>query len=90
VRTLGLFNRIPDTALASYLSGLVIGHEILGALARMPRVDRVTLIGAPALCRRYAAALERHGIDGRMPEGDAAARGIHRIAMAAQGTGTER
>ena len=58
-RTLGLSGRLPPDSLADYLSGLLIGHELLsgmagaGDLARMPLI----MIGAPALCQRYTEAL---------------------------------
>ena len=32
VRTLGLFNELPPEKLASYLSGLLIGIEVAGAI----------------------------------------------------------
>ena len=58
-RTLGLSGRLPPASLADYLSGLLIGHELVsgmagaGCLARMPLI----MIGAPALCQRYTDAL---------------------------------
>ena len=58
-RTYGLFDRLPDTALADYLSGLLIGAEIAAAMAR--RHDAVTVIASPALVSRYAGALRRLG-----------------------------
>ena len=62
-RTLGLSGRLPPAALADYLSGLLIGHELVsgmagaGDLSAMPLV----MIGAPALCQRYTEALASFG-----------------------------
>ena len=62
-RTLGLSGRLPPAALADYLSGLLIGHELVsgmagaGELAAMPFI----MIGAPALCQRYTEALAAFG-----------------------------
>ncbi len=57
-RTLGLTGRLPDTALADYLSGLLIGHELVSGLAHAPDDMPLILIGDPALCQRYAFALD--------------------------------
>ncbi|HEX7760953.1 MAG TPA: 2-dehydro-3-deoxygalactonokinase [Caulobacteraceae bacterium] len=56
VRSEGLTGALPGRALASYLSGLLIGAEITAGLKGRPRAD-VTLIGEPALTALYAAAL---------------------------------
>jgi 2-dehydro-3-deoxygalactonokinase len=80
VRTDGLFGAQKPAALASYLSGLLIGHELRAALAAFP-APRVVLVGAPALTERYRFALEREGSTGNAIAGDlAAARGLWRIA----------
>lgn len=76
VRALGLFGRLPDLQAASYLSGLLIGHEIA---AEAP-TGEVRLIGAPALCELYALALERHGITTIIAPADLAASGLAAIA----------
>jgi 2-dehydro-3-deoxygalactonokinase len=66
--------------LSSYLSGLLIGHELRAALAAFP-APRVALVGAPALTQRYRAALEREGRASVTVPGDAAAaKGLWRIA----------
>lgn len=83
VRSLGLAGRLADSESASYLSGLLIGHEVQAAL---PTGALVHLIGAPALCGLYAEAILAFG--GRaaiMPE-DAAARGLAAIAAATRWT----
>lgn len=59
VRTLGLFKHLTSEQLPDYLSGLLIGHEIASELKQGPQ--RVALIGDPALCARYAQALQHLG-----------------------------
>ncbi len=83
-RTLGLTGRLPGEAQADYLSGLLIGHEV-AALAQV-LLDGglpVVLCGEPALCRRYAAALEVHGQDSPQICTDATPLGLWRLAQAA-------
>lgn len=80
VRTDGLFGAQKPTALASYLSGLLIGHELRAALEAFP-APRVVLVGAPALTARYGTALNREGRASTAVSGDAAAaKGLWRIA----------
>ena len=73
VRTLGLFGRLPEAAAASYLSGLLIGHEVRAA---MPAAAAVHLIGAPDLCALYARAIAAAGGHTIPHDADAAARGL--------------
>lgn len=73
VRTLGLFGRLTEADSASYLSGLLIGHEVRAAL---PAGDRVHLIGAAALCALYGRAIGAAGGTPVMHDEDAAARGL--------------
>ncbi len=83
-RTLALFDEIAADEIADYLSGLLIGNEIAAGRewaalhGRAP--DTVTLVGAAALCDRYAAALRAAGTGVTMGPDDAAARGLWRIA----------
>lgn len=58
-RTLGLTGRLPNGALADFLSGLLIGHELVSGLARIREGATVPLIliGDPVLCQRYESAL---------------------------------
>ena len=60
-RTLGLTGRLAPASLADYLSGLLIGHELVSGLtgagnelAAVPLV----MIGEPSLCQRYVRSLE--------------------------------
>ena len=61
VRTLGLTGRLAPDALGDYLSGLLIGHELVAGLAASAAARAagapLVLIGEAALCRRYADAL---------------------------------
>jgi 2-dehydro-3-deoxygalactonokinase len=77
VRTLGLTGQLAETASASYLSGLLIGHEVRAA---MPQGTLVRLVGAAPLCRLYARAITTLGGSAVIAEPDAAARGLARIA----------
>jgi len=74
VRTLGLFGRLADAE--SYLSGLLIGHEVRAAAPSGP----VYLIGAPTLCALYARAIRQCGGSSILVGEDAAAQGLAIIA----------
>ena len=76
VRTLGLFGRLAEADAASYLSGLLIGHEVRSAAPGTP----VSLVGTPGLCALYAAAIAQCGGRAEIIEQDAAAIGLARIA----------
>jgi 2-dehydro-3-deoxygalactonokinase len=78
VRTGGLFARWPAEALASLLSGLVIGHEIRGARDFFG-VERVLVVGGAALAARYGDALADLGLAAEIAPADAAALGLHRL-----------
>ncbi|WP_293706002.1 2-dehydro-3-deoxygalactonokinase [Stenotrophomonas sp. UBA7606] len=81
VRTLGLFNQMEGSALPSYLSGLLIGHEILasGVLEHTPRLSQVHLIGNDRLLALYAQALTAWGVGVQRHPEDLAARGMHAL-----------
>jgi len=67
---------------SGYLRGLLIGSEIADALALFPRRDDVAipLVGSPAVCTLYAAALDELGIASRtVASADAIARGFAEI-----------
>lgn len=79
VRTRGLFGELSPVQLPSYLSGLLIGHELQGLLASAKQVH---LIGGAALLRRYQRALALHGVEA-LPHGEAlSASGLHKLARA--------
>lgn len=77
VRTLALMGRIRHSSAASYLSGLLIGHDIKPA-ARMK--ETVHLVGDSELCARYATALRAMDAQATIEEAHAALRGLKRIA----------
>ena len=84
-RTLGLFDQVKGEAIASYLSGLMIGSEIAEAIAWLGRAPaRVTVIGGAALSDLYVAALARQAIASAPGTPDAAALGLLRVARAAK------
>jgi 2-dehydro-3-deoxygalactonokinase len=84
VRTLGLFAGLTELSAASYLSGLLLGHEVRAALAAAPEAGPVLLIGDPKLCALYAEAITVCGGAARIAEGEAAPVGLARIAAAVQ------
>jgi 2-dehydro-3-deoxygalactonokinase len=77
VRTLSLFGELPAAALASYLSGLVIGDEL--RCRPLEGVDAVALVGAPALTDRYARALAHCRVAVRSFDEGAVWRGLWAI-----------
>lgn len=87
-RTLGLFGGLGPAALPSYLSGLLIGHEVLGQLSLEPPVEAVVLVGSPALARAYGEALSAFGIGSVAAPSDAAAAGLFLLAGVAFGQGS--
>jgi 2-dehydro-3-deoxygalactonokinase len=86
-RTLPLFDKLAAAAVASYLSGLLIGEEIVeaGHWIGSPHIatGRPTIVGASSLAQRYAEALAILGIESRTGPDDAAVTGIRRILIAA-------
>ena len=86
-RTLGLTGTLAPTAQADYLSGLLIGHEVV-SLARAQDQTPTTpqalvLCGEPDLCRRYAIALQTCGFAAPSIATQATATGLWQIALAA-------
>jgi 2-dehydro-3-deoxygalactonokinase len=80
-RTYGLTDKLADTALSDYLSGLLIGAEV--AEATRTTQDPVTIIASPALAQRYTDALRLLGRDSTLAPQDCVAAGHWRIARAA-------
>lgn len=79
VRTLGLFGSLAGEHAPSYLSGLLIGHELR---ALRGAAAPVHLVGASALCGRYARALQALGTASQVHDEALAARGLQRLAQA--------
>jgi 2-dehydro-3-deoxygalactonokinase len=83
-RTLGLFDLLPESGVASYLSGLLIGSEIEEALACLEVADaEICVVGATQLAWRYRGALAARDLRVRPARDDACARGQFLIARAA-------
>ena len=80
-RTLGLTGALPATGLAGFLSGLLIGAEVLAAAGQAG--GAVTILGSGTLAPLYRRAMAEFGLDARVGAGDAAAHGLHAIARAA-------
>ena len=80
-RTYGLMDRLPDTALSDYLSGLLIGAEVAEAAGRTKGV--VTIVASPALALRYGDALRLLGHEITLAPEDCIAAGHWSIAHAA-------
>lgn len=80
IRSMGLAGRLADANAASYLSGLMIGHEVRAALRP---ADEVWVIGSAALSGLYARAIAACGGVARLGDADAAAHGLGMIAARA-------
>ena len=81
-RTLGLVGALPGPALASYLSGLLIGGEILAATPDFGEGE-IVVLGSGALTPLYLRALATLGVPAAAGASDAAAHGLRAIAQAA-------
>ncbi|KAF1692481.1 2-dehydro-3-deoxygalactonokinase [Pseudoxanthomonas koreensis] len=80
VRTASLFGRFPAQVLPSFLSGMLIGHEVQFALAGLS--TPVHLVGGDGLVGRYAHALRRRGVAVHRHPEELAAAGMFRLARA--------
>ncbi len=76
VRTLGLAGALAEAEAASYLSGLLIGHEVRAALAEAPAGRVIPVIGTTALAAQYGRAIAACGGLAEPIEGEPAARGL--------------
>ncbi|HWF63211.1 MAG TPA: 2-dehydro-3-deoxygalactonokinase [Rhizomicrobium sp.] len=83
VRTSGLFHPERAGALSSYLSGLLIGYEVSGAMKLHP-AEPITVIAPPRLAQLYELALATMGLRNvRIDDVDAVtARGLWRVWQA--------
>lgn len=83
VRTAGLLEGMTREAAPSFLSGLLIGHE-MAAVRELFAAKGATVVGAGPLAQNYAIAMNVAGIEAEfMPGEDAAARGLHLVAARA-------
>ena len=83
VRTLALFNHLPAEGLHAYLSGLLIGYEIRGALEAFDHASGVTIIAEPVLANRHQRALGYSGRGATIADKNVTAIGLFRLAQAA-------
>jgi 2-dehydro-3-deoxygalactonokinase len=60
--------RMNSSLLAPYLSGLLTGDEINGALSQFGRPASVTILAAPERAELYVHALKRHGIEAEIKD----------------------
>ncbi len=81
VRTLGLTQRWPATALSDHLSGLLIGHELVCGLRRAH--GPLALVGEAALCERYVRALHVLGAAPACVRGNTAHAGLWQLGVQA-------
>ena len=75
-RSLRIDKQLSAEGAASWMSGLLIGSDVAGALALfpdLPRAASVYVIGTPQLTESYSRALARHGRKAVCIEGDKAA-----------------
>ena len=78
-RTLSLFGRKAPMALASYLSGLVIGEELR---AQSPaQGSSVIVVGSDTLCQRYTQALAQCGVTTHVMGAEATWHGLWALAQ---------
>jgi 2-dehydro-3-deoxygalactonokinase len=82
VRTLTLFDEMAENQTPDYLSGLLIGAEIQGAIVLLGDPERVWLAGRRSLLERYQRALELLGVECIRTRENIAALGHHAIARA--------
>jgi len=83
VRSRGLFEEIPRTGLKSYLSGLLIGAEVVEAIHQIKDKSPMQLIGEPRLLNRYEKALDFFGWSSKVESKNMTARGLASIAVGA-------
>jgi 2-dehydro-3-deoxygalactonokinase len=83
-RTLRLTERIAARSAYAYLSGLMIGAEMIEALRYFAAPRSITLVGEPLLVARYEQAARRCGVDAAIAHAETTVRGLWRIARAAQ------
>jgi 2-dehydro-3-deoxygalactonokinase len=69
-RTLGLFGELAPEAIASYLSGLLIGAELHDATAQSRPERPVAVIGSPRMNALYLEGLALLGVPAEAIEGD--------------------
>ena len=74
VRTRALMGELAPAASASYLSGILVGHEL-----RSSEAMKIHILGAPELAALYGHAASLLGIDTETLDPDAAVRALFRL-----------
>lgn len=73
-RSRQVLGELSDVKAPSYLSGLLIGSDVAGALAVFrdahPEIERVILIGEPRLTELYEIAIERAGLSAEIADAE--------------------
>jgi 2-dehydro-3-deoxygalactonokinase len=88
VRARALMHQLETAALPDYLSGLLVGHEVAGALRAVPRDEPLALVGDPALCDRYARALQVLGHPATIIAKNTAPQGLWHLGRRARQVAT--
>jgi 2-dehydro-3-deoxygalactonokinase len=81
VRSLGLFGELPARGLKSYLSGLLIGMEVIEATRQIKGKNVFRLVGDSYLSRLYAKALDSLGWSSKTDPENPTAVGLALIAQ---------
>ncbi|MGK2907903.1 MAG: 2-dehydro-3-deoxygalactonokinase [Desulfuromonadales bacterium] len=85
-RTRVLDNALRPDQMSSYVSGLLIGHELAESASFREPGEAVVLIGAETLCSRYREALLHFGTECLLLESsDAACSGVAALCQLLQG-----
>ena len=82
-RSLGLFGELAPEAIASYLSGQVIGTEVAHAIRGNPRDAEYAVLASPGIGGRYVKAIEIAGLKVRYGDPQAIVKGLTIIARKA-------
>jgi 2-dehydro-3-deoxygalactonokinase len=83
-RSLGLFGEIAPEAIASYLSGQVIGTEVAHAIRDNPHDAEYAVLASPGIGGRYVKAIEIAGLKVRYGDPQAIVKGLTTIAKHAE------
>lgn len=79
-RSLALFGELAPEAIASYLSGQVIGTEVAHAIRDNPRDVEYAVLASPQIGGRYVKALDIAGLKARYGDPEAIVKGLAIIA----------
>ena len=83
-RARALLGQLSISALPDYLSGVLVGHELVNGLRECDADEPLVLVGEHALCERYARALTTLDRAPALVSGNTAARGLWHQARQAR------